>query len=453
MFGPFASVDQKTRASANNWLELAVKVWNYRRDVLAPPLLRELEAKMSALRALLAERAEASRIKPGIEALEEVLRRAGGTHYPRTETVEWVEFLLVAAIVIIGVRTYFIQPFQIPTNSMWPSYHGMTADIYAAPDREPSQGMEAVRFALTGARPRRIDAPVAGEVLIPLVNERGRVRKILPNGQTAEVPARGNVDYTGVPDHSWLVIPTEVNEYRLLVGDRMVSLRVPEDFDFDWVVRDTFFPTTTKETVQETLAREIQRPGATVDMVVDDGHGGNERVRFLRTGRNVQAGDRVLSFDILAGDMLMVDRFSYHFVRPSVGSGFVFRTGAIAKINVPDENGVIPPETFYIKRLVGTPGDTLQVREPVLYRNGAPITGAPSFDKEARRSDRYPGYRALHDLANSQTVTVPPGDYFAMGDNSPNSYDSRFWGFVPAASVIGRPLLIYYPFPRINLSQ
>jgi signal peptidase I len=136
-----------------------------------------------------------------------------------------------------------------------------------------------------------------------------------------------------------------------------------------------------------------------------------------------------------------------------VGSGFVFRTGAIAKINVPDENGVIPPETFYIKRLVGTPGDTLQVREPVLYRNGAPITGAPSFDKEARRSDRYPGYRALHDLANSQTVTVPPGDYFAMGDNSPNSYDSRFWGFVPAASVIGRPLLIYYPFPRINLSQ
>jgi signal peptidase I len=176
-------------------------------------------------------------------------------------------------------------------------------------------------------------------------------------------------------------------------------------------------------------------------------------VRYLKTGRIMRAGERVLSFDILAGDMLMVDRFSYHFVRPAVGSGFVFRTGAIPGIMRPDANGDIPPETFYIKRLVGTPGDTLQVQEPALYRNGAPITGAPSFAKEANQTDRYPGYKALAGLATGQTITVPAGKYFAMGDNSPNSYDSRFWGFVPAASVIGRPLLIYYPFPRLNLSQ
>ena len=193
MFGPFASVDQKTRASANNWLELAVKVWNYRRDVLAPPLLRELEAKMSALRALLAERAEASRIKPGIEALEDVLRRAGGTHYPRTETVEWVEFLLVAAIVIIGVRTYFIQPFQIPTNSMWPSYHGMTADIYAAPDREPSQGMEAVRviFAQEMERVLRKKAESGDAVKL-----QARAKK--KEAEWAAVAATGNPSIQGV---------------------------------------------------------------------------------------------------------------------------------------------------------------------------------------------------------------------------------------------------------------
>ncbi len=438
MFGPFASIDQKTRARANNWLELAVKVWNFRRDVLAPALLREFETKMTTLRSLVRERAEAAKLAPAIEELEDVLRRAGGTHYPRTETVEWVEFLLVAAIVIIGVRTYFIQPFQIPTNSMWPSYHGMTADVYPSRDQEPSSGMEALRFATTGARPRRIDAPVSGEVMLPIPSAPGATQ--------------GVIQFTKVPGRSWLVFPSVQREYRILVGTRFVTLQVPVDFDFDWVARDTFFPGFGKQSPTETLSDQVQR-GATVDLVVDDGHGGHERVRYLKTGRFVQAGERVLSFDILAGDMLMVDRCSYHFVRPPVGSGFVFRTGAIPGIMRPDANGDIPPETFYIKRLVGTPGDTLQVREPALYRNGAPITGAASFDKEARRTDRYPGYRALAGLANGQSITVPADSYFAMGDNSPNSYDSRFWGFVPAASVIGRPLLIYYPFPRLNLSQ
>jgi len=437
MFGLFASVDQKTRASANNWLELAEKVWNNRRDVLVPVLLRELESKMSDLRSLVRERAEAAKLKPAIEGLEDVLRRAGGTHYPRTETVEWVEFLLVAAIVIIGVRTYFIQPFQIPTNSMWPSYHGMVADVYRSPAEEPSQVAEALRFVLTGARPRRVDAPVSGEVLIPL-----------PSGPG---PTRGIVQYREVAGRSWFVFPAVQREYRLLVGTSFVTVQVPVDFDFDWVVRDTFYPGFESQSPSETLSDQVRR-GATVDVVMDNDSGGHEVVRFLKTGKMVQAGERVLSFDILAGDMLMVDRFSYHFVRPAVGSGFVFRTGAIPKIMQPVD-GVVPPESFYIKRLVGTPGDTLQVQEPTLYRNGAPITGAPSFDKEAHRTDRYPGYRALADLANGQTITVPTGKYFAMGDNSPNSYDSRFWGFVPAASVIGRPLLIYYPFTRVNLSQ
>jgi signal peptidase I len=49
-------------------------------------------------------------------------------------------------------------------------------------------------------------------------------------------------------------------------------------------------------------------------------------------------------------------------------------------------------------------------------------------------------------LFKGQTLTVPPGTYFAMGDNSSNSFDGRYWGFVPAADVIGRPLFVYYPF-------
>jgi signal peptidase I len=150
--------------------------------------------------------------------------------------------------------------------------------------------------------------------------------------------------------------------------------------------------------------------------------------------------------------MLFVDRFSYHFVRPKVGSGFVFRTDLIAGL----QDGTVEADTYFIKRLVGVPGDTLEIREPVLYRNGQPITGATSFEKEFKQIDGYPGYRnrvpgnfdQTYLTKPGDTVTVPPGNYFACGDNSSNSKDSRYWGFVPAAAVVGRPLFVYYPFTR-----
>jgi signal peptidase I len=436
MFGLFDSADKKTRASAANWLELAQKVWHFRRDALAPALLRELEAKTDTLRALVRERAEAAKLRPAIEELEDVLRRAGGTHYPRSEIVEWVEFLLVAAIVIIGVRTYFVQPFQIPTNSMWPSYYGMTPKVYPSPAAEPGPIQTALRFVTAGARPQRIDAPDTGEVLIPWG----------PSSQ-------GVVKFRPVTGRSWFVFPSEQREYRILVGRKFVAVRVPIDFDFDWVVRDAFFPKTAGLRSQDALANEQQSPGATVDLVVDDGSGRSEPVRFLKTGRIVQTGERLLSFDILVGDMLMVDRFSYHFVRPSVGDGFVFRTGNIHSENMLDKYGE-QIDSYYIKRLVGTPGDTLEVRAPVLYRNGQPITGAAAFDKNAGREGHYRGYfngqpeSRAHYLFPGDSLTVPEHSYFAMGDNSANSADSRYWGFVPEKDVIGRPLFIYYPFAR-----
>ncbi len=434
MFGPFASVEKKARTNAANWLELAQRVWHFRRDVLDRPLLQELETRMAALQDLLRERAEADRLKSGVGALEETLRRAGGTHYPKSELVEWVEFLLVAAIVIIGVRTYFVQPFQIPTNSMWPSYYGMTPKIYATRAEEPGLAQTALRFVTAGARPQRVDAPDSGEVLIPL-------------GETSN---HGAVKFEPVMGRTWLVIPTQQREYRLLVGRQAVSVRVPFDFDFDWAVRAAFFPQSPGKTNYEALDNARKRFGATVELEVDDGHGRRGRVTYLRTGKFVKAGERVLSFDLLVGDMLMVDRFSYHFVRPAVGDGFVFRTVNIhdARFMVDDQGNQM--DSYYIKRLVGVPGDRLEVREPVLWRNGAPITGAAAFDKNARREGLYQGYSNGQPryLFPGETLTVPPGRYFAMGDNSYNSADSRYWGFVPEKDVIGRPLFIYYPFAR-----
>ncbi len=100
---------------------------------------------------------------------------------------------------------------------------------------------------------------------------------------------------------------------------------------------------------------------------------------------------------------------------------------------------------YYVKRLVGTPGDTLEIKTPVLYRNGKPIEGSDAFGKNARREGKYPGYTNDGTQPPGGTVTVPPNSFFALGDNSPRSKDSRYWGFVPEKDVVGRPLFIYFP--------
>ena len=420
MFGFLKSQEKKMRENAANWLELADKVYHYRRDVLAEAQLAELQGHIAGVRTLLKERAGAEKLKLAIERLEEVLRRTGGAIYPKTALVENVEFFLVAAIVILGIRTYFVQPFKIPTNSMWPTYNGMTPEVFSSREAEPGPVAAVGRFLAFGARPRRVDAPADGEVLLPLAFSEDR-------SQAELLPRR-------VPGRSWLVLPATFKEYTLIVGDQPVTVRVPEDFDFEWAVRDAFFPA--ERTSREPGRVDLAQLAANPDALIFD----QFRRPYLHTHKMVHRGDRVLSFDILTGDQLFVDRLSYHFIRPSVGSGFVFRTGNIPGIAA--QYG----DQYYIKRLVGTPGDTLEVRDHRLFRNGAPITGAAAFEKNARQEERYVGYRNVGSLSRGSTVTVEPHRYFAMGDNSANSADSRYWGFVPAKDVVGRPLWVYYPF-------
>ena len=164
-------------------------------------------------------------------------------------------------------------------------------------------------------------------------------------------------------------------------------------------------------------------------------------------GRVVRAGETILRFDVLTGDQLFVDRVSFNFMRPTVGQGFVFRTDHIPEIE--RDFG----DQYFIKRLIGVPGDSIEMREPMIYRNGAPITGSKTFELNAKRVSPYKGYvNATHDdprytqLFKGDTITVPARSYLALGDNSQNSFDGRFWGYVPEKDVIGRPLFIYYPF-------
>jgi len=417
----FRSAEDKMRDNAANWLELADKVWHFRRDLLSTAEADGLTRATDEVRQQLKSRADAAKLKLAIESLEEVLRRTGGAIYPKTALVENVEFFLVAALVILGIRTYFVQPFKIPTNSMWPSYYGMTPEAFPQGADEPGVASLAARFVAFGAWPSRVDAPDDGEVLIPLIGNRDRVA----------------VAHDMVPGKTWLVFPTTLKEYTLQVGGRPVKLRVPADFDFEWAIRDAFFAS--KVPSHEPAGVDLARIMVQQRDTRRDASG---RFPLLRTGRQVRKGERVLAFDIITGDQLFVDRMSYHFVQPQVGSGFVFRTGNIP--GIADTYG----DQYYIKRLVGTPGDKLQVKDFTLYRNGTPNTGADAFGKNARQEGNYVGYRNEGLLTVGASIEVPTGKFFAMGDNSANSADGRFWGFVPAKDVVGRPLFVYYPFTR-----
>ncbi len=93
-------------------------------------------------------------------------RECGGRIYPVNSMVENVEFFLVAAIVIIGLRAYFVQPFKIPTNSMWPSYYGMKPEVYHQPEDVPGVASRVARFVLFGARHYEVTAPESGVITV-----------------------------------------------------------------------------------------------------------------------------------------------------------------------------------------------------------------------------------------------------------------------------------------------
>jgi signal peptidase I len=424
----FKSEQKKMQLNAQNWLQLANKVVHFRRDQLSNKELEALQKSIKDLRSDVREKADASNLKLSIGHLEDSLQKSGGTFYPKSGLVEWVEFLLVASILFIGIRTFFIQPFKIPTNSMWPSYYGMTAEVFTSLEEEPNSLERVFRLAAYGAKKHSINAPASGELEIPFRIEGNNMQ----------------LAYSTVRTRRWFILRATGHEYTFYVGGEPVTITVPADFRIDQVLSDIWFGE--EGTLVDNLLPKISaRSFSEHYMTLQFGNGrGSVRTTRVSTGKTFQKGERLLSFDILTGDQLFVDRMSYHFSEPKVGQGFVFRTRNIKGV---EREGKYT-DKYYIKRLVGVPGDTLEVKEPALYRNGKEIEGSAAFGKNAQREGLYRGYVNIERLDAGKTVTIPEDSFFAMGDNSSDSLDSRYWGTVPGKDVIGKPLFIYYPFTR-----
>jgi len=137
---------------------------------------------------------------------------------------------------------------------------------------------------------------------------------------------------------------------------------------------------------------------------------------------------------LLVGDHLLVTKFTY-------GVKLPFTNVTLLKVGDPQHGDIIVFEyprdrhVDYIKRVIGLPGDVIEVKDNVVYRNGK------ALDEPYKRLD--PKATAVS-LANFGPVTVPADSYFAMGDNRDHSADSRVWGVVPRENILGKALVIYW---------
>lgn len=163
---------------------------------------------------------------------------------------------------------------------------------------------------------------------------------------------------------------------------------------------------------------------------------------------------------LLIGDFLLVNKLVY-------GAEIPMTQQRLPAYSVPGRGDVIvffpphEPTKNYVKRAVGMPGDTLEMRDKVLYRNGVPMVelyarhvdpfSDPTDPRMEWQREHLPegkrDWRSYHPTRDNWGPVVVPADrLFVLGDNRDNSEDSRYWGFVDVAAVRGRPLLVYYSF-------
>jgi signal peptidase I len=146
---------------------------------------------------------------------------------------------------------------------------------------------------------------------------------------------------------------------------------------------------------------------------------------FVAEARYIPSGSMLPTLQI--NDRLIIDKISYNFRNPERGDIVVFSpTDALKAQNFKDA---------FIKRLLGLPGDKVEVKEGRVYVNDQLL--------KENYIEEKPNY-------NFGPVTVPPNQYLVLGDNRNNSYDSHYWGFVPRDHIIGKAVVRFWPLDRVG---
>jgi len=149
---------------------------------------------------------------------------------------------------------------------------------------------------------------------------------------------------------------------------------------------------------------------------------------------------------LLPRDRIFVNKFIYGPRIPFIGSRLPGlrqpKRGDVIVFIYPEE-----PKKNFIKRLIGLPGETVEIRNGNIYINGG-------VDKEPLLYNRYYYNRTESDFGKEgQIIEVPKDSYYVLGDNSGSSRDSRYWGFVPKRNVLGKAIFIIWPLNRMRVIE
>ena len=377
----------------------AKKFLHYKRDLLKPDRIDEIESRRSDLLAAV-KAGDKDKADEASKQLRATCEQAL-PHFPSQNAWEEnVEVMFVALVVALGLRAYVIQPFRIPTGSMQPTLNGITIQQSKDPAfKKPWLGQQGAELLLRGRSYRNIVAK----------------SDMYPVGQPI--------------DASWFLFT-----------------RTKVKFSNGEVLS---FPAAAGETWN--LVSEPISPGSE-----------------HRQPKRYRKGDPILRGWVDTGDLVLVDKVSYHFRRPTRGEVFVFDTRGIptARREPGDKKmGGQEGGTHYIKRLCGVPGDTLEIRSPNLWVNGT-VAKEPGIQRVISAEGDYgknnpKGYILADPLATgyklplqrdgsslSLAAKAAPGmrEYAALGDNTGNSLDSRYWGTVKEFNLAGPALFSLWPF-------
>lgn len=318
---------------------------------------------------------------------------------------EWLDTLVVAISVAMAFRAYFYEPFNIPTGSMQPTLYGNHSEACENPGLWQKTPLKWLNWLVSGRDYKEFVAPFDGTLCYAERND-GRMDIFV---QTAAGRRSETVS-----------VPTDL---------ALLRTRPPEVDDLEnW----SFRPVqgrfcAIKETADGIVAQDIR----------------------------VRKGDVLWSGYDVTGDFIFVNRWKWNFRQPERGDVMVFSTtgiGALEKGERYDGRAYegadgrsykLQQGTHYIKRLTAKPGETIEIRRPDVLIDGEAI--GPVKPMVGQRGEKSPLPNDGGPRGMKGPVALGPDEYFACGDNSDNSLDSRYWGCVPERNLKGIGALVFWP--------